>query len=69
MCTQIYTVFGSTKAKIVRFTMRKSVIHDFQARSSKILFLCDSLFTRHFQERNHAYSWELPWLSNPLPTH
>ena len=53
-CTQIYTVFGLAKAKIFRFTMRSSVIHDFQAHSSEFLFLHNSRFTRRFQEHNPA---------------
>ena len=44
--------------KIVRFTMRKSLLHNFWERSSKILFLRNSWFTQHFQECNPAYSRE-----------
>ena len=47
--TQIYVAFGHAKVKIVRFTKRNSVIRDLWARSSKILFLRDSRFTRHFR--------------------
>ena len=42
--------------KIVRFTMCNPVTHNFRARSSEILFLCDSRFTQRFQERNLAYN-------------
>ena len=36
------------------------VIHDFWARSSEILFLHNSWFTRRFQEYNPAHNWKLP---------
>ena len=38
--------------------MLNSVIHNFQARSSEILFLHDSRFTRHFKECNPKYNLE-----------
>ena len=37
---------------------QKSIIHDFRARSSEILFLRDSQFMWCFQERNPTYNWE-----------
>ena len=42
--------------KIVRFTMQNSVIQDFRACSSEILFLHDSRFTQRSQEHNPAYN-------------
>ena len=49
-------IFGCTDMKIVRFTTCNSVIHNFRARSSEILFLHNSQFTRRFQERNPTYN-------------
>ena len=36
MRTQIYVIFGCAQKKIVLFTKRKSVIHDFRERSCEI---------------------------------
>ena len=58
--SRMYAVFGHAKAWIVRLMTHNSVTHDFLARSSEALFLRDSLFTQHFQERNPAYNWEPP---------
>ena len=45
---QLYTIFRRAQAKIVRFTTRKSVIHDFQAYSSKHCSIYDAeiIYTR-----------------------
>ena len=50
--TQIYTVCGRSKAKIVRFTTHRpnSVVHDFRSSSSEILFY--SILSLHGAFRN-----------------